>query len=140
VSLPPVIGNSGEQSRGFRIIDSPTALTITSSEPEAAVYYTIDGSDPTVQSNLYSEAINLNSSCDVRAISQVKGKVISSTTLFSIRKAKYKIDIHSKISPKYNIAGPTLLVDENMDQHASLMATGLDLKEMILKQLLTRNR
>jgi alpha-L-fucosidase len=111
VSLPPVIGNSGEQSRGFRIIDSPTALTITSSEPEAAVYYTIDGSDPTVQSNLYSEAINLNSSCDVRAISQVKGKVISSTTLFSIRKAKYKIDIHSKISPKYNIAGPTLLVD-----------------------------
>lgn len=44
-----------------------TNVTMTCSTSGAKIYYTTDGTEPTVNSNLYSSAITLDNSCSVRA-------------------------------------------------------------------------
>lgn len=49
------------------ITQTGTSVTMTCNTSGAKVYYTIDGTEPTVNSNLYSEAVTLDNSCSVRA-------------------------------------------------------------------------
>jgi len=48
-------------------------LEITCDTPDAAIYYTTDGSDPDQSSNLYSGAININTSTEVKAMAVAVG-------------------------------------------------------------------
>lgn len=49
------------------ITQTGTSVTMPCNTSGAKVYYTIDGTEPTVNSTLYSEAITLDNSCSVRA-------------------------------------------------------------------------
>ena len=44
-----------------------TSVTMNCSTSGAKIYYTTDGTEPTFNSNLYSEAISLENSCSIRA-------------------------------------------------------------------------
>ncbi|MBO4801132.1 MAG: BspA family leucine-rich repeat surface protein [Bacteroidaceae bacterium] len=49
-------------------INNNNVLTITSNTTGAIIYYTLDGSKPTVESTIYSEPVTLMQNCTVRAI------------------------------------------------------------------------
>lgn len=111
VSMVPEIGNPEEQTKGFRIFENSTSLSITSPEPGASIFYTLDGSEPGINAKLYSGPINLDANCEVKAISMVKGKVSSNISVFEVRKARFEISLQSEASPKYIAAGSKTLVD-----------------------------
>jgi alpha-L-fucosidase len=111
VSVQPVIGNPDELSKGFRIFDKSTTLSMSSPEPGATIFYTIDGSEPGISSIVYTEPINLKNSCEVKAISTTKGKINSNVTLFDLRKSKFDLVLLSEVSPKYAASGAATLAD-----------------------------
>lgn len=49
---------------------SPTLVTMKADVPKASIYYTTDGSMPTSNSRLYTGPVLLNSTTQIRAISQ----------------------------------------------------------------------
>ncbi|MEN6417642.1 MAG: lamin tail domain-containing protein [Clostridiaceae bacterium] len=55
----------------------PFSVTITCSDPNAAIYYTTDGSEPDADSNLYSGPVSVSDSMPLRAVSIVSGKLVS---------------------------------------------------------------
>jgi hypothetical protein len=57
--------------------DDPFTVTIACSDPNAEVYYTTDGSKPTLKSTRYTEALVVKTSMPLRAVSYVSGKRIS---------------------------------------------------------------
>ena len=50
------------------ITDDSYSVTITHPDPSAAIYYTLDGTDPTSGSTLYSEPFYISDDCTVKAI------------------------------------------------------------------------
>ncbi len=48
--------------------DDPVNVTLTSETPNASIYYTIDGSDPTDSSTMYTGPISINESTTLKAI------------------------------------------------------------------------
>ena len=66
---------------------SEQTVTIESTTPGAAIYYTIDGEDPTTASDEYTEPILIKKSTTLKAVAVKKGMVNS-----DIAEAKYIID------------------------------------------------
>ena len=76
--------NQGENQNQSSTVDAPTisgttpfteSTSVTMSGPdEAEIRYTIDGSDPTAESTLYSEAISLTDTTTVKAIAIKNGE------------------------------------------------------------------
>ncbi|MEN6339538.1 MAG: lamin tail domain-containing protein [Clostridiaceae bacterium] len=64
----------------------PFSVTITCSDPNAAIYYTTDGDEPSASSTLYTGPVTVSGSMPLRAVSIVQGKLVSdiatSTYLF----------------------------------------------------------
>ena len=56
--------------------DAPISLEITCATPEAAIYYTTDGTEPTAESTLYSTALAISENTTVKAIA-VKNSLTS---------------------------------------------------------------
>lgn len=58
------------------------ATTATITAPGATIYYTINGTDPTTSSSVYSEPLTISETADVdiRAIAQVSGQLVSCVT------------------------------------------------------------
>ncbi len=55
----------------------PFSVTITCSDPNAEIYYTTDGSEPTLKSKQYTEPLIFKVSMPLRAVSYVSGKRMS---------------------------------------------------------------
>ena len=53
--------------------NTPQQITITCETDEALIYYTIDGTDPTAESTLYTEPFTLSASATVKAIAVKEG-------------------------------------------------------------------
>jgi len=53
--------------------DDPVNVTLTSETPGATIYYTLDGSDPTDSSSMYSGPINVAQSTTIKAIAYADG-------------------------------------------------------------------
>lgn len=111
VSLSPIAGNADEQKTTSRIFSKETTISLTTPEAGASIYYTLDGSEPGITSTLYSGPVTIAKSCELKAISMVKGKVSSNVAKFTLCKAKYEITLLSEVSPKYSASGPKTIVD-----------------------------
>lgn len=67
-------------------MQSPVTISMTTTTPGAAIYYTLDGSNPTIASTLYTAPVVLTKQTYVKAIAVVPGSPSSVTTavLFAI--------------------------------------------------------
>ena len=65
-------------------------VTITCSTPEATIHYTVDGTEPTAESPVYGEAINVDKTMTIKAIAMKEGMTNS-----EIASATYTINIPS---------------------------------------------
>ncbi len=65
----------------------PIAVTIQTTTPNASIYYTIDGSEPTTSSKLYTQPVTINQSVPLRAIAVsdglLKSDVMTATYLYT---------------------------------------------------------
>ena len=65
--------------------DNLTIVTITgANQPKTVVYYTTDGSDPTTDSNVYTEPLQLTSPCTVKAAAIAEGYLLSAVASLDI--------------------------------------------------------
>ncbi|MCF0238019.1 MAG: chitobiase/beta-hexosaminidase C-terminal domain-containing protein [Sphaerochaetaceae bacterium] len=61
-------------------------ITILCDNPSATIYYTIDGSEPTLESTKYSTPIHLTETCTIKAISFYAGYRTSDVVTFDVNK------------------------------------------------------
>lgn len=58
---------------GTETFTTPISVTITDATPNANIYYTTDGSTPTVQSNLYTQPITVSATTTITAMATAAG-------------------------------------------------------------------
>jgi predicted alpha-1,2-mannosidase len=95
-----------------RTFTDSLCISIGKVDAEQLIYYTLDGSEPSNNSTLYTEAICLKTNTKIRAIAYSNGvpsKVVE-TEYFKIP-ANWNITIHSKYSKHYSAGGPRALID-----------------------------
>ncbi len=85
---------------------SSQSVAITDSTPGAAIYYTTDGSTPSISSNVYTTAVTVNSSETINAIAISVGynpsAVASATYVLNLQAAAPSL---TSLSPAYSSAG-----------------------------------
>jgi hypothetical protein len=59
------------------LYETPQIVTLSSATPGATIYYTIDGTQPTTSSPVYSTPLNVTTTTKIRAIALAAGKVDS---------------------------------------------------------------
>ena len=71
-------------------------VTLIHSYPGAEIYYTLDGSDPEIYGQKYSEPVVLSESADVRAYAKMPDGTLS-------RVLKYRVSIEAAAAPEYKL-------------------------------------
>ena len=66
-------------------------VTITTTTEGATIYYTLDGSDPTSESKVYTESFNVTENCTIKAIALRDGYHNSEIVSFAVNWLKVKI-------------------------------------------------
>jgi len=92
------------------IFKSKKKIELVSETEGADIYYTLDGTTPTIKSNKYSEPFYINKSLTLKSIAVKKGYVNSDVKVIEFRKAFYnptgkgypKVSSDSKFSSSYN--------------------------------------
>ncbi|MEI8075296.1 MAG: family 20 glycosylhydrolase [Bacteroidota bacterium] len=95
--------------------DNKLAVELLTESPEAKIYYTTDGSIPTISSNLYQQSFPVSSSLTVKAVTILNGKIMNLkpaeqsfvTHLALGAEVKYK----TAYSKYYLANGPNTLTD-----------------------------
>ncbi len=74
-------------------LETNTIITLTCDTPGAKIFYTVDGSEPTTASKLYTEEIAMTGTMNVKAIAIAPGRDASevATAAYSIAKAEQPI-------------------------------------------------
>lgn len=78
------------------------SVTISTTTEGATIYYTIDGTDPTTESNLYSEAISITETTTLKAIAVKEGYFNSDIATAEYIINKVKNPVFSHIEGSYN--------------------------------------
>jgi hypothetical protein len=94
-----------EPSRTFK---TPLSITMTTAIPNAEIRYTTTGELPTSSSKLYSEAITISSTTQLRVAAFVDGKMsgLPSTAIYIARDFDYTSDIPILIMEGYGGGAP----------------------------------
>lgn len=88
-------------SISYKFVDG--ILTINCDEPNATVYYTIDGTTPTVNSTKYEGPIEIKRNCTVKALATYKDFTPSEIVLYVIDGLKVKTPTINFIDSKFVI-------------------------------------
>lgn len=116
--------NSPHISGSTTFLDS-TSVTLSTENQDAKIYYTIDDTEPTDQSTVYTAPFSLNASTPVKAVAYINGekskvasqyfKKVEENELISVAQALKKADntqvyIKAKVAKTetYNSSSPTL--------------------------------
>ena len=105
-----IIPNIKAKAKTF--VDS-TTITLHSTEKDAKIYYTLNGSDPRTNGMLYGHPITLARNTQVKLVAVVPGKDTSFVVegnFYKVRNDR-KITIAAKYSDQYTAGGPSGLVD-----------------------------
>ena len=78
------------QSPGITVASDSKVVTLTNNEEGSNVYYTLDGTDPTTKSKLYTDKFILSQNAEIKAISVLNGKLNSSVSSYSF--TGYKVE------------------------------------------------
>lgn len=95
---------ASEIAPGVYTADTGFTVPLTS---EGTIYYTLDGSDPDLRSQVYSGPIQIDETTVLRAVSQEEGKMLSSiyTATFIIQEP-HSIPVVSLVTDPDNLWGP----------------------------------
>lgn len=108
----PQVGTGSEAVTKTKVIaGNESTVTISSSQSNAIIHYTTDGSAPTFQSTVYSAPIVVTQSGVIKAVSYEPGKMPSDVSELKIVKGKYAISLNSGYASQYAAMGPVTLVD-----------------------------
>jgi uncharacterized protein len=77
-----------------QVVSKGTQVTLSTATPDAAIYYTVDGSNPTADSTLYTEPITINEDVMIKAIALKEGLKNSSIAEFKYQVALSGLRIH----------------------------------------------
>lgn len=77
-----------------QVVSKGTQVTLSTATPDAAVYYTVDGSNPTAESTLYTAPITINEDVTIKAIAVKEGLKDSSIAAFKYEVALSGLRIH----------------------------------------------
>lgn len=88
-------------------------ITIGSADKECKIYYTLDGTEPSVNSSVYKDVLKLSHSATLRAIAYKDGvsSFINSGN-FNKLDEEIKINIKSKYANQYSAGGDNALIDK----------------------------
>ena len=110
---------------------SPFTCTITCATEDAVIYYTLDNSEPTTSSNLYSGGIAINSSCTVTA-KAFKAGFASSDTVKAIYVVKHTITATAGSNGSISPSG-TVAVSHGTSQAFTITPnTGYEIDEVLI--------
>lgn len=103
----PVIGD------GRRVFRDPMSVSITTITPDAAIYFTTDGSEPTNFSRIYKEPLRLSTTTKVRAVTITRDGLRSAVAEASFQRAPHDwtVNIASKYNRQYTGGGDDGLID-----------------------------
>jgi len=103
----PVIESGGKTFNGL------TSISLKSDFPGAAIYYTTDTSEPTMNSQVYKEPIKIQNTTTIKCFAFVpefgKSKIIEGT-FHKIPEGR-SVKLNSIPAPKYSAGGPDALID-----------------------------
>jgi alpha-L-fucosidase len=86
-------------------------VKLASDQPDAKIYYTLDGSEPNINSSLYKAPIELEETTALAAIAVSPDGKKSLHVKRQYNKAKYGITINAPYNEKYTAGGDLALVD-----------------------------
>lgn len=119
----PLIKSPGD------FFDDSQLLEIISRDEDADIYYTLDGSNPTFESNRYDKAFTIDRTTEINAIA-IMGDVSSSSTYSKLYKYnnEYEVTLNSSYSPRYSGGGPKALINDVLGtkNHKSLPWQGYE--------------
>jgi predicted alpha-1,2-mannosidase len=101
------------------IINGPTKITETEKtvsmehpESKAIIYYTLDGTEPTLRSKKYTSSFTCDSSTTVKAKAFIKNQSSTTTTAHLYKKPnKWNITIQSTYNKQYDAGGNDGIID-----------------------------
>ena len=108
-NVPVISAGSTEQKK--MIVFTGEAEVHINSGLGADIYYTLDGSEPTLKSKMYTGVFRLNKSTVVKAIARIPGKMSSETAVVQFAQSRYGVQIETAYSDKYAASGVTSLTD-----------------------------
>ncbi|SDD95169.1 alpha-1,2-mannosidase, putative [Mucilaginibacter pineti] len=90
----------------------PISIQIKSTDTDVKIYYTLDGSTPTVSSTLYNQPINIAANTTVKAIAIINGKssFVSEANFIKLN-ADIKLTLTNKYLPNYSAGGDDALIN-----------------------------
>ncbi len=105
VAVPYVVAPSDRFKHSMQV-------SLKAVEPGTAIYYTLDGSEPTAASRRYTQPFTLTKTATLKAVGFKNGQYshIVSTPFFLIPTDK-TIKVLSKIHPQFDAGGPDALID-----------------------------
>jgi predicted alpha-1,2-mannosidase len=106
-NFDPYIESSGKSFKGYELI------SIKSDYPGPAIYYTTDGTDPDINSVIYSSPFEINKTTTVKCFAfypEMGKSPIIEGTFYKIPEGR-SIKINSTYSPRYSAGGPDALID-----------------------------
>jgi len=112
ISTPPAINPIC-----FEIEEGDTiTVSISSSDENSRIYYTIDGSEPSEKSKIYEGAFKINTSTLVKAVSITEKQEKSSVTHVKYQKVAKRMQVQLKYQPnsKYMSRGEKILIDKHL--------------------------
>jgi predicted alpha-1,2-mannosidase len=97
---------------GERVFRDSMTVAISSIDPTTAIYFTIDGSDPIKNKNIYSKPIVANNSITLKAVCCKDGKFSKVITAnFNNIPSSESVKLNSQYQPNYTGGGALGLVD-----------------------------
>jgi predicted alpha-1,2-mannosidase len=87
-------------------------IRLHSPQPEAIIYYTLDGQQPTEKSLRYEAPFDISRSCTLQAVAVVNGQAsFPAIAEFYKIPAGRSVSVNATVHPQYTAGGPEALID-----------------------------
>ncbi|GAB4427013.1 MAG: hypothetical protein OHK0039_45160 [Bacteroidia bacterium] len=112
LAAAPVIGKGARRGEASYLFATEASVVIESDQPGAVIHYSLDGSEPGLESPRYTGPLVLRQGAQVRALAFVPGMLPSETATATFRQSRYEDLLLAQLpSARYPGGGALGLVD-----------------------------